>query len=48
MNDPDTPDRTRCLEPEVLAALVDRYNIHRYHESPDTLTPADAYQGRGA
>ena len=30
-----------------LAAFVDYYNNHRYHESLDDLTPADVYLGRG-
>jgi hypothetical protein len=30
-----------------IAAFIDDYNHHRYHESLDNLTPADVYCGRG-
>jgi transposase InsO family protein len=30
-----------------IEAFVDHYNHHRYHESINNLTPADAYVGRG-
>ena len=31
----------------AMAALVDYYNNHRYHEPLNNLTPADVYFGRG-
>ena len=31
---------------EAVAAFIDHYNHHRYHESLGNITPADAYLGR--
>jgi putative transposase len=30
----------------AVAAFIEHYNHHRYHESLDNLTPADVYFGR--
>ena len=30
-----------------IGRFIDHYNNHRYHESLENLTPADAYFGRG-
>jgi putative transposase len=32
---------------QAVADFVDHYNLRRYHESLDNLTPADVYFGRG-
>lgn len=32
---------------ERIGRFVDYYNHERYHESPDNLTPADGFYGRG-
>jgi len=36
---------TSDLENQI-GAFVDQYNNHRYHESLNNVTPADAYFGR--
>ena len=30
-----------------IEAFIDHYNLHRYHESLNNITPADVYFGRG-
>ena len=40
----------KCFRPgdleRALAGFVEAYNHRRYHESLDTVTPADVYHGR--
>jgi putative transposase len=39
--------RLRCTLQAKTEAFVEQYNHPRYHESLNSLTPADAYFGRG-
>jgi hypothetical protein len=43
-----TAGRVPVGSEHAIAAFVENYNHHRYHESLGNLTPADAYFGRGA